>query len=118
MKWFADATEIYLHREPVDFRKAINGLAVIVEEQMALSAYRPAIFVFCNRQRDKLKILCWDDTGFVLWYKRLEKAKFKWPRQDNAEVISLTPEALDWLLRGLDIKALTPHQKLAFSHAF
>lgn len=118
MKWFTGVEDIYLHRDPVDFRKSINGLSVIVEESMNRSPYSSAIFVFCNRHRDKLKILCWDDTGFVLWYKRLEKARFKWPRSQTAEVVNLSSEELDWLLRGLDVSALTPHKKLVFSRAF
>lgn len=114
MKWFNGVAGVYLHREPVDFRKSINGLALIVEEQMQLSPYQDAVFVFCNRSRDKLKILCWDQTGFVLWYKRLEKDKFKWPRRHNYDVIQLNDEALDWLLRGFDIQTLTPHETLSF----
>ena len=118
MNWFSHVSQIYLHRDSVDFRKSINGLSLIVEDGMNLSPYGSAIFVFCNKNRDKLKILCWDHTGFVLWYKRLEKAKFKWPRKDASDVIELTSEELDWLLRGLNIQALTPHQKLTFSNAF
>ena len=118
MKWFTDVKEVYLHRDPVDFRKSINGLSIIVEEAMNLSPYREAVFVFCNRRRDKLKILCWDHTGFVLWYKRLEKAKFKWPRKHNNDVIILSNEELDWLLRGFDLQAMAPHQILQFTSAF
>ncbi len=118
MKWFADVVEVYLHRDPVDFRKSINGLSVIVEEGMSLSPYGEAIFVFCNKRRDKLKILCWDQTGFVLWYKRLEKSRFKWPKKHTQDVICLNNEELDWLLRGFDIQALTPHKKLDFVSAF
>ena len=118
MRWFAEAGDIYLHRDPVDFRKSINGLSGIVEAEMALSPYSQAIFVFCNKRRDKLKILHWDNSGFVLWYKRLEKAKFKWPRRHSDDVISLSHEQLDWLLRGLDINRLTPHQSLTFSSDF
>ena len=118
MKWFEGIPDVYLHREPVDFRKSINGLAVIVEQDMALSPYQESVFVFCNKQRDKLKILCWDQSGFVLWYKRLEKAKFKWPRKHKHDVIHLNSEALDWLLRGFDIQTLTPHDTLVFESAF
>jgi len=118
MKWFTDVGEVYLHRDPVDFRKSINGLSIIVEDNMALSPYGPALFVFCNKSRDKLKILCWDSTGFVLWYKRLEKAKFQWPKKHEDTVIELNAEALDWLLRGFDLQALTPHQTLNFISAF
>ena len=78
MRMFIEPPDIYLHRDFVDFRKAINGLVVIVEQQMQLSPLSGAIFIFCNKSRDKLKILYWDKTGFALWQKRLDKARFKW----------------------------------------
>lgn len=106
---------IYLHRDPVDFRKSINGLSVIVEEAMGLSPFESGVFVFCNRRRDKLKVLYWDRTGFALWYKRLEKDKFKWPRQHNDSTVMLTHEQWDWLLRGLNFLDIKPHQVWQFS---
>ena len=54
MKMFVDAGTIYLHRDAVDFRKSINGLATIVEQEMQLSPFAPALFVFCNRNRDRI----------------------------------------------------------------
>ena len=72
----AEDVEVYLCREVVDFRKSINGLSILVEEQLGLSPFGPQLFVFCNRKRDKLKILYWERSGFVLWYKRLEKQRF------------------------------------------
>jgi transposase len=99
---------IYIHRDPVDFRKSINGLSVLVQEAMELDAFSGSLFVFGSRARNKIKILYWDKTGFALWYKRLEKNKFKWPRQGET-VMSLSSEQFDWLLRGLDISKLTPH---------
>lgn len=54
-------------------RKSIDGLAGIVENELELNPLEPALFVFCNRGRDKIKILYWENNGFVLWYKRLEK---------------------------------------------
>lgn len=74
-----ELSTIYLNRDVVDFRKSINGLSVVVEQTMQLSPYDLALFVFCNKQRDKLKVLYWDQTGSCLWYKRLEADKFKWP---------------------------------------
>jgi transposase len=71
MKMFVEPADIYLYMDIVDFRKSINGLIVVVEQQMQLSPFQDTLFVFCNKRRDKLKILYWDKTGFALWYKRL-----------------------------------------------
>ena len=112
---FADVAAVYLHREPVDFRQAINGLSAIVEGAMGLSLFSGAMFVFCNRRRDKLKILYWDHSGFALWYKRLEEERFHWPRRWPEAVIALSEEQLHWLLAGHDITQLTPHKALHYS---
>lgn len=104
---------MYVQRQPVDFRKSINGLSLLVQESMGLEVFSEALFVFGSRSRDKVKILYWYKTGFCLWYKRLEKEKFKWRRKGDA-VLSLTPEQFDWLLRGLDIDKLTPHPEKYF----
>ncbi|WDE11855.1 IS66 family insertion sequence element accessory protein TnpB [Thalassomonas haliotis] len=111
MKMFVEPTAIYLHREFVDFRKAINGLAVIVEQQMQLSPLSGALFIFCNKSRDKLKILYWDNTGFALWQKRLDKAKFKWPSTVNSPQMTLSEQQLNALLGGFDIIG---HQRLNY----
>lgn len=84
-----DDVPVYVHRQPVDFRKSINGLSVLVQESMTLDVFSSALFVFGCRGRNK--ILYWDKTGFCLWYKRLEKDKFKWPHQGDA-VLLLTAE--------------------------
>ncbi|WP_083025326.1 IS66 family insertion sequence element accessory protein TnpB [Vreelandella lionensis] len=65
--------KIYLCPEPVDMRKQIDGLALLVQEAMALNPFDQALFVFGNRQRDKVKLLFWERKGFVVWYKRLER---------------------------------------------
>ncbi len=114
MKIFVDVGVVYLHREPVDFRKAIDGLSLIVEQAMGLSVFDPALFVFCNQRRDKLKVLYWDRSGFCLWYKRLEKEKFKWPKKESREVVTLTEEQFHWLLRGFDISKINAHKALVF----
>jgi transposase len=103
MLMFQQLPCVYLHREPVDFRKSINGLAIIVELQLSLQATDGSVFVFCNKSRDKLKILYWDSTGFALWYKRLEQVKFKWPIQSEDECMSLSEQEFHWLLSGFDV---------------
>jgi transposase len=111
--WHEDA-KIYLHRDPVDFRKAINGLSVIVQDEMTLSPFEPALFVFCNKKRTQLKVLYWDHTGFALWQKRLEEARFKWPRKAQTDMVVLNHEQWQWLLRGLDLAQMKPHKMLHF----
>ncbi len=112
MRMFVDVEVIYLHRDPVDFRKAINGLALLVEQQMKLSPFSEALFVFCNKAGDKVKVLYWDKTGFCLWYKRLEKERFKWPRKHTQAIMHLSETQWQSLLSGYDILG---HQSLHFS---
>jgi transposase len=116
--WPVDQVFVYLH--PVDFRKSINGLTALVELELELDPFMPALYVFCNRQQDKVKLLYWERNGFVLWYKRLEKQRFCWPRSDDddadadADVRELSPQCLSWLLDGVDIDRIRPHQSLHF----
>jgi transposase len=105
---FVEPSDIYMHLEPVDFRKSINGLVVVVEQQLELSPLSDALFVFSNKKRDKLKILYWDKTGFALWYKRLEKQRFKWPKDDQLSRLVLSEQQLNWLLDGYDIIGHSP----------
>ncbi|MHB1780762.1 IS66 family insertion sequence element accessory protein TnpB [Acidithiobacillus sp.] len=106
---FIEPLAVYLHREPVDFRVGIDGLAMRVEQEMALSPLTGALFAFTNRRRDRVKILYWDQTGFALWVKRLEAARFAWPRKVTEAVLTLTDEQLQWLLAGYDITLMKPH---------
>ena len=106
---------VYLCREYVDFRKGINGLVVLVEAALRLDPFSEQLFVFCNRKRDKIKILYWERSGFCLWQKRLERARFKWPRGLDDAVITLSGQQLNWLLDGYDVMRLQPHERLHFS---
>lgn len=112
MKMFTSVPDVFLYRDFVDFRKSINGLAAIAEQQMRLSALNGSIYVFCNKGRDKLKILYWDKTGFALWYKRLEKDTFKWPKKLEQQSMRLTEQQLHWLLNGFDVLG---HQAVSYA---
>ncbi len=109
-----DLPVVYLCRDTVDFRKGINGLAVLVEETLQLDPFSEHLFVFCNRRRNRIKILYWERNGFCLWQKRLERDRFAWPRDDEA-LVTLTGKQLNWLLDGVDLWALRPHKRLAYS---
>lgn len=103
---------VYLYSEAVDMRKSIDGLALLVEQTLDLSPMSSALFVFCNRSRDKIKILCWERNGFIVWYKRLEKQRFRWPKSGLPGTI--TGQELNYLLDGFDIFNQPPHQTLTF----
>ncbi len=114
MRDYASFPKIYLHRDYIDMRKSINGLSQIVAEELHLNPCHGGLFVFTNRARSLLKCLYWDKTGFALWIKRLEKERFRWPSKLEGGVISLTPEQMGWLLAGLDVVKLQPHQALEY----
>jgi transposase len=99
--------KVYLHREAVDGRKNINGLAMLVEQALGLDPFAAAVYVFSNRRRDRIKLLLWDRTGFWLLLKRLEADRFVWPKE--SAVIELTVEQLHWLLEGIDLSAMRAH---------
>jgi transposase len=103
MRMFSGVPEVFLYRDFVDFRKSINGLSLIVEQQMVLSPLSGSVFVFCNKGKDKLKVLYWDKTGFALWYKRLEKDRFKWQTKLTTESLHLSEQQLHWLFDGFDV---------------
>lgn len=106
--------QVYLCREYVDMRKSINGLSLLIESGLGQDPFTDKLFVFCNKKRDKVKMLYWERNGFVLWYKRLEKQRFKWPKRFDDEIISLNGQEINWLLDGIDLSKLTPHQKLNY----
>ena len=105
--------QIYLYRDPIDFRKQAHGLAVLVEQELGHNPFTGALYVFSNRQRNKIKCLMWKDNGFVLYYKALAEEKFKWPRPDD-DLLLLTGEQINWLLDGYDISLLKGHKKLHY----
>lgn len=71
------AQQIHIAESPVDFRMSIDGLSEIVKQNAESHLYDGSYYVFVNRHFNKMKILHWDGTGFVLWYKRMENTKFK-----------------------------------------
>jgi transposase len=95
-----EGRKIYLACGPTDMRKEINGLAVLVELSFKLDPFAETLFVFCNRRRDRLKILEWGDDGFWLHFKRLEKGHFKWPSSGKEMTMTLSSEELEHLLSG------------------
>ena len=112
-----DIPQVYLYRAPVDFRKQVNGLAALIEQELGHSPFTGALYAFTNRHHNKIKCLMWENKGFVLYYKSLAEDKFKWPSPSD-DVLSLTGEQINWLLDGYDISLLKGHQKLHYETVF
>ena len=105
--------QVFLYLPCVDFRKGFLGLSAIVDAELGHNPFSGQLYVFCNRHKNKLKCLFWDNSGFVLYYKSLTQEKFKWPK-DKKEVMQVTGQQINWLLDGYDISAMKPHKKLHF----
>ena len=111
---FLPAVRVYLATGATDMRKSINGLSILVAEQLHLDPLSGHLFAFCNRKRDIVKVLYWDRNGFCLFQKRLEKNMYQWPKT-SAEVMPLGTRELHWLMEGLSLVQQDAHSKLAFS---
>ena len=103
---FTFNTTIWLCPNPIDFRKQIDGLIILVADHLKLNPTSGQLFLFRNKTANKIKILWWDKNGFWLCYKRFEKGKLKFP-QINETTLELTRDQFTWLLSGLDFLKYT-----------
>lgn len=108
---FGDIKEIYLVKGITDLRKGIDGYAALVSSQLKRSPTDHSMYIFCNRDRNKIKCLYYDGTGFWLLYKRMDKGHFKWIRSEDNEAVMITDRQLRWLLEGLRIEQKTAFEK-------
>lgn len=110
--FFPDKFNIYLRPGVTDMRKSINTLSALVRTHMSAKAASGDLYVFCNRRRDILKLIYWHKTGFCLWQKRLEKARFPWPTSEEVS-ITLSKDQMRMLLEGIDFFAA--HEELHYA---
>ena len=94
-------TRIFLRPGNTDLRKAVNGLSIIVQEEIKQDPFSGSVYIFCSRNRKMLKAIYWDKTGFWLSQKRLEKDRYPWPCNEQ-EARELTADELKMLLSGID----------------
>lgn len=99
------AAVVYLCVAPTDLRKQAASLALIVEQGLKRNIFEPALYVFSNARRDRIRILYWERNGLVLWSKRLEQQRFIWPRIADGDTVSMSGGELNQLLDGFDVWA-------------
>ena len=106
MLTFSGSLKVFVALEACDMRKGFNGLHGLITEKLREDPRSGALFVFTNRRRTRLKILCWDGTGLWVLTKRLEQGTFSWPRDVAPEQtkLLLTPQALALLTDGVDLR--------------
>lgn len=106
MLTLSSTVRIYLAPGVTDMRKAFDGLAAATKSVIGEDPLCGHLFVFCNRRRDRLKILWWDRSGFCLFAKRLERGTFAWPetKPEPRDRLEMTREELMLLLGGLDFQ--------------
>lgn len=95
---------IWFYPTPVDFRKQLDGLIILVADHLQMNPGSGQLFLFRSRANNKIKMLWWDRNGFWLFYKRLEKGHFQFPEK-NEKALELTRDQFNWLLSGLNCMA-------------
>jgi transposase len=98
IRW--DDKPVYLCCGPTDMRKSINGLMALVQHSFSLDPFSESLFVFCNKRRDRIKILEWDGDGFWVYFKRLERGRFPWPAEGDISTMILDVKELTCLIDG------------------
>lgn len=108
-----ESTSCYVYSEAVDMRKSIDGLSYLVCDLEGKHLQDGSVYIFFNRQRDKVKVLYWNKNGFILHYKRLERGRFKVSRHED-EITSISTQQLSWLLAGLDYQTMGQFSELNY----
>ena len=96
--------KVYLNCGHTDMRKSINGLMTLVQDDFNLDPFSGALFVFCNKLRNRIKILEWDADGFWIYFKRLERGRFRWPTEGEEKEMILTSEELSCLISSAKLE--------------
>jgi transposase len=106
------SVRVYLCTVPCDMRRSFDGLQGLVANVMQLDALAGHLFVFSNRQRDRVKVLYWDRDGFAIWSKRLEEGRYAMPfGKGDGQHCELSTQELSALLSGIDLNHATRRKR-------
>ena len=106
------ADNIYIVTGYTDMRKSIDGLCMIIRDQLGVEpANSSSLFLFCGKRTNRIKGLLWEGDGFLLMYKRLELGAFSWPRTE-AELKQISKEQFKMLMQGFEIVPRNPVREI------
>lgn len=112
MLTFPPSVRIRLATGATDMRKQFDGLAAIASHVMKEDVMSGHVFVFCNRRRDRVKLLFWDRSGYWLLAKRLEEGTFAWPATSDAPSIEATVRELMCMLEGIELSTTKTRRRM------
>jgi len=105
---FTPSMKYYLYGSPTDMRKGFRGLSALVRNEFKRDPIDGNVYIFINRRRDKIKLLVWDRTGFVLFYKSLEAGTFEFPHTSNC---SISWNKLWMILEGISLDSVRQRKR-------
>lgn len=114
----ANDVKVLVCLHPIDMRKGVNSITLLVIETLKQDPQSQQLFLFHNKSRDTIKAILWDKTGFILIYKKLEKGKFIFPQDIHNDYVEIESELLKWLLQGFDFYRLKYHPDLKITQYF
>ncbi len=109
---------IFVYRLPTDMRKSFHGLVALTESAVKQDPLSGSLFVFFNRQRDRIKILYWGQTGFCIWYQQLQKGTYQLPAAkslEEQETMEVTRAQLSLILDGIDLASARQRMRFQLS---
>jgi transposase len=107
----------YLYAPATDLRKGFDGLSGIVRNHLLRNPLSGDAFIFINRRRNLLKLLAWDQTGFVIYYKRLESGTYELPmRKNGSKSIVVSREELVMILEGISLEKVKRRKRFLYSN--
>jgi transposase len=101
--------QYYLYRPPTDMRKGFDGLCGVIHQTMDMNPLDGSVYIFINRRRDRMKLLVWESSGFVMYYKRLERGTFELPAS-KADQMVIHWEKLMLMIQGISLQKIS-HRK-------
>ena len=112
------SVKVLICSDPVDMRKSIDGLVMLIVELLDCNPQDRTLFIFFNKGQDKFKSILWDGDGFILLYKRREKGRFKLPKNIEQNTYEIDTDLFKWLRKGFDFYALKHEPELKISNYF